>query len=66
MEQSVQRMEQEQEQGVDADGRYPSSLFPGCLKTFAHHRKLRKDHEAKHNPPVIVNETPVRILYSKL
>ena len=65
MEQSVQRMEQEQEQGVNADGRYPCR-FPGCPKTFAHHGKLRKDHEAKHNPPVIVNETPVHILDSKL
>lgn len=55
--QSVQLLEHERqakEQEIDAEGRYPCRS-PGCTKTFAHDGKLRRDHEARHNPPVVIH-----------
>ena len=55
--QSVQLLEHEQqakEQEIDAEGRYPCRSS-GCTKTFAHDGKLRRDHEARHNPPVVIH-----------
>lgn len=55
--QSVQLLEREQqvkEQEIEAEGRYPCRS-PGCTKTFAHDGKLRRDHEARHNPPVVIH-----------
>ena len=57
---SVQVIEHEQharEQQVNAQGRYPCRS-PGCSKTFAHDGKLRRDHELKHNPPVVIDAPP--------
>lgn len=62
--QSVQVLEHEQqakEQQVNAEGRYPCRA-PGCSKTFAHDGKLRRDHEAQHNPPVIIDGPSVSML----
>ena len=47
---------QEQVQQPDVFGRFPCK-FPVCPKSFALHGKLKKDHEAKHNPPVPVTST---------
>ena len=55
---SVQVMEHERhakEQQVNAQGRYPCRP-PGCSKTFAHDGKLRREHEAKHNPPILIED----------
>ena len=60
---SAQVIEHEQharEQQVNAQGRYPCRS-PGCNKTFAHDGKLRRDHELKHNPPVVIDEPPTDI-----
>ena len=60
----VQVMEHEQqakEQQVNAQGRYPCRS-PGCSKTFAHDGKLRRDHKATHNPPVIIDDPPSSML----
>ena len=62
MEMSVQSIQQDKDQ-PDVYGRSPCR-FPGCSKTFAHRGKLRKDHEAKHNPPVAVTGSNVQILRS--
>ncbi len=58
VEMSVQSIQQDKNQ-PDVYGQ-----FPGCSKTFAHCRKLQKDHEAKHNPPVAVTGSNVQILRS--
>ena len=60
---SVQSMQQGQDQQPDVYGRFPCR-FPGCSKTFAHHGKLRKDHEAKHDPPVAITCSYAHILRS--
>lgn len=60
---SAQVIEHEQharEQQVNAQERYPCRS-PGCNKTFAHDGKLRRDHELKHNPPVVIDEPPTDI-----
>lgn len=50
----VQQIEKsEANASANTDGRYPCRAC-GCNKTFAHDGKLRKDHEARHNPPVDV------------
>ena len=41
-------------QQVDENGRYPCR-FPGCKKTYSFDGKRRKDHEASHDPPVVVS-----------
>ena len=38
---------------MDENGRYPCR-FDGCHKTFAYNGKSRKNHEASHDPPVVV------------
>ena len=43
-------------QQVDENGRFPCR-FPGCSKTYAVDGKRRKDHEASHDPPVVI-QTP--------
>ena len=67
---SVQVIEHEQharEQQVNAQGRYPCRS-PCCSKTFSHDGKLRRDHELKHNPPVVIDEPPADtfVIESKL
>lgn len=62
MEKTVQSIQQEE--AVNPDGRYPCR-FPGCTKSFAQNKKLRKDHESSHNPPLVVDESPAHILKSK-
>ena len=41
-------------QQVDGSGRYPCR-YPGCNNTYAFDGKRRKDHEASHDPPVVVS-----------
>ncbi len=45
----------------NSDGRYPCRAH-GCGKTFAHDGKLRRMHEASHNPPVDVSKHTPRLL----
>ena len=63
LEVSVQSIQQDQDQQPDVYGRFPCR-FPGYPKTFAHHGKLHKDHEAKHNPSVAVTGSDAQILGS--
>ena len=63
VEQSLLSMQEDQDQQPDVYGRFPCR-FPGCSKTFAHHGKLRKDHEAKHNPLAPVPGSDAHILKS--
>ena len=44
---------EEMELVVDRERRYPCRA-PGCSKTFAHGGKSRRNHEASHNPPVVI------------
>ena len=48
---------------TDVYGRYPCR-YRGCSKSFANPGKLRKDHEAKHDPPVVEEPHDVHILKS--
>lgn len=64
MQQSVQSMQQQQEELTDFDGRY-MCRFPGCSKTFSTMEKLRKDHESKHNPHVAICDANAHILNTK-
>ena len=67
IQQSVQIVEHEQgarqqEITVDREGRRRFKCrAPGCHKDFAHDGKLRRDHEAKHNPPVAIDQIPARL-----
>ena len=67
IQQSVQMVEHEQgarqqEITVDREGRRRFKCrAPGCNKDFAHDGKLRRDHEAKHNPPVAIDQIPARL-----
>ena len=45
----------------NSDGRYRCRAR-GCGKTFAHDGKLRRMHEASHNPPVDVGKHTPRLL----
>ena len=49
------KLQEQSSSVVDKDGRYPCRA-PSCSKTFAQNGKWRKDHEATHNPPVIIEE----------
>ena len=40
------------ELSLDNNKRY-QCRYEGCTKTFAHYRKRMKDHEAKHDPPIL-------------
>ncbi|KAJ7354909.1 Translation initiation factor [Desmophyllum pertusum] len=51
----------EQQAMTDQHGRYPCRS-PGCSKTFAHDGKLRREHEAKHNPPIVIDDPPLSML----
>ena len=53
----MQQQGELRQEDVTAEGQYKCRA-PCCDKTFAHDGKLRRDHEAQHNPPVIV-ERPV-------
>ncbi|CAH3154050.1 unnamed protein product, partial [Porites evermanni] len=67
IQQSVQIVEHEQgarqqEITVDREGRRRFKCrAPGCNKDFAHDGKLRRDHEAKHNSPVAIDQIPARL-----
>ena len=67
IQQSVQIVEHEQgarqqEITVDREGRRRFKCrAPCCNKDFAHDGKLRKDQEAKHNPPVAIDQIPARL-----
>lgn len=58
--QVIEHGQHAREQQVNAQGRYPCRS-PSCSKTFAHDGKLRRDHELKHNPPVVIDEPPTDI-----
>lgn len=51
----MQRQQEVRQEDVTPEGRYKCRA-PCCDKTFAHDGKLRRDHEAQHNPPVIVEQ----------
>jgi hypothetical protein len=53
--QIMQHAEEAKAQEVNSEGRYRCRAR-GCPKTFAHDGKLRSDHEASHNPPVVVHK----------
>ena len=55
--QVIQYERHAREHQVNVQGRYPCRSL-GCSKTFAHDGKLRRDHELKHNPPVVIDEPP--------
>lgn len=60
MRHSVGIMEHETEarqQELTPDGRFRCRA-PGCRRTFAHDGKLRRDHEADHRPPVVIDPLP--------
>ena len=60
MRHSAQFIKHEQEAsttGVNSEGSY-FCRFPGCQKTFAHNGKVRREHEANHNPPVVIVQPP--------
>jgi len=47
---------------VDREGRRRFKCrAPGCNKDFAHDGKVRRDHEAKHNPPAVIDPIPARL-----
>lgn len=45
------------QQELTADGRFRCRA-PGCRRSFAHDGKLRRDHEAGHIPPVVIDPPP--------
>lgn len=45
------------QQELTADGRFRCRA-PGCRRSFAHDGKLRRDHEAGHRPPVVIDPPP--------
>lgn len=45
------------QQEITPDGRFRCRA-PGCRKTFAHDGKIRRDHEAEHRPPVVIDPPP--------
>ena len=45
------------QQELTPDGRFRCRA-PGCTRTFAHDGKVRRDHEAGHRPPVIIDPPP--------
>jgi hypothetical protein len=51
--QVMQHAQQARDREVNSEGRYRCRA-QGCPKTFAHDRKLRSEHEASHNPPIVV------------
>ncbi|KAL9977726.1 hypothetical protein ACROYT_G015164 [Oculina patagonica] len=53
--------EQAKEQQVNTEGKYPCRS-PGCSKTFAHDGKLRREYEAKHNPPAMIDSPSSNML----
>lgn len=55
--QVMQNAQQSKKREVNSEGRYPCRA-QGCPKTFAHDGKLRSEHEASHNPPVVVEKYP--------
>ena len=58
----VQQMEKSKTNAQrNSDGRYRCRAR-GCGKTFAHDGKLRRMHEANHNPPVDVSKHTPRLL----
>ncbi len=58
----VQQMEKSKTNAQrNSDGRYRGRAR-GCGKTFAHDGKLRRMHEASHNPPVDVSKHTPRLL----
>lgn len=47
---------------VDREGRRRFKCrAPGCNKDFAHDGKVRRDDEAKHNPPAVIDPIPFRL-----
>lgn len=57
---SVRNIEQEQEV-PNEQGRFVCR-FPGCTKSFAHAGKVRKDHEAMHDPPFVADPPYSQVL----
>ena len=55
---------EEMELEVNEEGRYPCRA-PDCTKTFAHSGRSRRNHEASHNPPVIIAKPNVPLLDAK-
>ena len=55
MEDVVKKMQLKEKEIPNVDGRF-KCRSQGCLKTFAHPGKLRRDHEATHNPPPEVQD----------
>lgn len=47
------KVQDEELQKVNEDGSYPCRAH-GCSTTFAHNGKRRRDHEANHDPPVVI------------
>ena len=45
------------QQELTPDGRFRCRA-PGCRRTFAHDGKIRRDHEADHTPPVVIDPPP--------
>lgn len=52
---SVHKFELQSKEKPNPDGRYPCR-FPGCSRTFVHNGKCRKEHEAGHNPPLVIDD----------
>lgn len=48
------------QQELTPDGRFPCR-FPGCTSSFRYDGKSRRNHELKHNPPVVLDEHPMQI-----
>ena len=55
IEQSLRDLDAHSSEKPGPDGRFVCR-FPGCKKTFAHNGKLKMDHEASHDPPVVVKD----------
>ena len=51
----------QREHQTDVYGRYPCR-YRGCSKSFANPGKLKKDHEIKHDPPILEEPHDVHIL----
>jgi transposase len=58
------KLREEMELVLNEEGRYPCRA-PGCSKTFAHSGRSRRNHEASHNPPVIIAKPNVPLLDAK-